>query len=94
MQCCPNMPTFGGLGVGHVSQQLTFGRWSSRLRRIFYADCLARGGQLELRPWSGRRWFKRQERRPQDRLIGVFVIFTKFVILAKFGYKLSTIAYK
>ena len=60
-QRCPNILTFAGLEIGLVSQQQSFGRWSSKLKKIFYGDYLARGGQLQLKAWGGRRWFRQPE---------------------------------
>ena len=58
-QRCPNILTFAGLEVRHVSQQQSFGLWSSKLKSIFYSDYRARGGELQLKAWGRRRWLRK-----------------------------------
>lgn len=60
---CPNLLTFAGLYVGHISQDQTFTKWNNRLKKIFHEDYLASGGLKDLKAWSrkgrGGRWFVR-----------------------------------
>ena len=64
---CPNIKTFSGVHIGHLSQDQTFSKWSNKMKKPFHSDYLARGGQLDLKTWSrarGGRWFRRQEALP------------------------------
>ena len=57
---CPNLVNFNGISIGHISQDLEFGKWSSKLKTIFHKDYLKSGGQKEMKKWAGTRWFKKK----------------------------------
>ena len=61
---CPNIETFAGVTIGHISQDQTFSKWSNKVKKPFHCDYQARGGQQDLKTWCrarGGRWFCRQE---------------------------------
>ena len=57
---CPSLVTFNGIRIGHISQALEFGKWSSRLKTIFHKDYLKSGGEREMKKWARTRWFKKK----------------------------------
>ena len=57
---CPNLVSFNGISIGHISQASEFGKWSSRVKAIFYKDYLKSGGKKEMKKWAGTRWFKKK----------------------------------
>ena len=57
---CPNLVNFNGIRIGHISQALEFGKWSSRVKAIFHKDYLKKGGKKEMKKWASTRWFKKK----------------------------------
>jgi len=57
---CPKIQTFDGVEIGQISQRkLTFPKWNSKLRKIFYEDYTKKGGGKDFPSWSKSRWFSR-----------------------------------
>ena len=57
---CPSLVKFNGINIGHVSQSLEFGKWSGKLKTIFYKDYLKNGGQKDMKKWAVNRWVKKK----------------------------------
>jgi len=55
-QHCPNVVRFMGVEVGIVNQKLSFDKWNSRIKKIFYKDYLNQGGSKDLKAWEKTRW--------------------------------------
>ena len=62
---CPSLINFNGLDLAHISQDLEFREWSSKVKAICYKDYQKRGGQKEMKKWAGTRWFKKRPEVPR-----------------------------
>ena len=62
---CPNIISFAGVIIGHVSMKQTFTRWNNKVKKIFYQDYVTKGGTQEFKSWckarGAGRWFIKQE---------------------------------
>jgi len=55
-QNCPNLERFAGVDIGSVDQGLTFKKWNSQVKRLFFSQYKTEGGNLSFRVWSASRW--------------------------------------
>jgi len=68
-QRCPNIQTFAGINIGHVTMEQTFTKWNNRVRKLFYEAYVTKGGMKDFKSWcktkGGGRWFAKQEEIPK-----------------------------
>ena len=67
-QRCPNIQTFAGVNIGHITMEQSFTKWNNRVRKQFYDDYVTKGGVKDFKSWcktkGGGRWFAKQEEIP------------------------------
>ena len=51
---CPNLVSFDGINVGHISHSLEFNEWEKKLKKLFHADYIRRGGDRPYRAFRSR----------------------------------------
>ena len=54
---CPNLVSFDGVDVGHLSHSMEFKEWEKKLKKVFYNEYVRRGGDRPFRAFRSR-WFK------------------------------------
>jgi len=59
-QNCPKLEKFMGVDVGSISQNQSFIKWNTKVKKRFYEYYLSQGGLLEMKPWAKTRWFSRR----------------------------------
>ena len=57
---CPSVETFMGVEIGCVTQDQSFLKWNSRVKKRFYQNYVSQGGSKEYKPWAKSRWFSRR----------------------------------
>ena len=55
-QNCPNLERFAGVDIGSVDHGLTFKKWNSQVKRLFFSQYRMEGGDKNFRAWSASRW--------------------------------------
>ena len=55
-QNCPNLKRFAGVDIGSVDHGLTFKKWNSQVKRLFFSQYRMEGGDQNFRVWSASRW--------------------------------------
>jgi len=55
-QNCPNLERFAGVDIGSVDHGLTFKKWNSQVKRLFFSQYRMEGGDQNFRVWSASRW--------------------------------------
>ena len=60
---CPNLVSFDGVKIGHISHSLEFNEWEKKLKKLFYNEYVRRGGDRPFRAFRSR-WFNSKPELP------------------------------